>query len=167
MTDERISYFVKFFTGEKYADQFVARKLYLNRLSYFKQVQTERDENSDGRPDANEAIAAWWQPHDVIIKLHVPGLPHLGEVEITAKDLAAPVSMGSPYHDYMLCMYAVRTTGFKSISGPVQITTEGIAELQRQLRIDDRCFKFGDFAMITPTMQFLDRIKPALQNSGY
>jgi virulence-associated protein VapD len=161
--------FIKFFTKEEHADQFLAGKLYLNRLSTFKLAEAKADEISDGRPDEHEAVAAWWQPHDVIIKMHVPQLPHLGEIEITAKDLAAPVSMAFSYHQYMhvLCMYAVQTPGFKNISGAVEIQTTEIAELQQKLKIDERCFKLGDFAVIVPTVQFLEHIKPTLQNTGY
>jgi hypothetical protein len=64
-----IWYLVKFFSEEQHANQFIAGQLYLNRLSYFKKVEAASE---DGRPDANEAVAVWWQPDDTISVL--PGL---------------------------------------------------------------------------------------------
>ena len=49
-----------------------------------------------------EAVARWWQPHDVIMNITVPGI---GEMKITSADLAAPVSMSFEHHKH--CLFAV------------------------------------------------------------
>ena len=157
-----IWYFIKFFQDERYADQFMAGELYLNTLSYFKKLESE----DDGRMDSTEAIAMWWQPDDISIKFTAPGL---GETEITKKDLAAPVSMAYDYHNYLhvLCLYAVHTTGFECIDGKIDYAASEAEELQRQLHIDERCFKFGEHAVITPAVPFLDQLRGALKSQSH
>jgi hypothetical protein len=85
MTARTIWYLIKFFTAERYANQFMAGQLYLNTLSYFKEA--EKECTDDGRLDPTEAVALWLQPDDIFMKLTAPGI---GETEITSEDLAAP-----------------------------------------------------------------------------
>jgi len=156
-------YLVKFFKEEQHADQFIAGQLYLNRLSYYKKVDDEVD---DGRRDETEAVAMWWQPDDIVIKLNVPGI---GETEITKKDLAGPVSVSFNNSSYLhvFCMYAIHTSGFECIDGKIDYTEEDADILKNQLEIDDRCFKFGRFAVVTPAVPFLDHVKQSLQSKKY
>lgn len=158
-----IWYFIKFFTEEHHADQFMAGGLYLNTLAYFKRVESEE---SDGRMDSTEGVAMWWQPRDFVMKLNVPGI---GDTEITKADLAAPVSMAFDYHNYLhlFCLYALHTAGFESIDGKIDCAPEDVEELQRQIKIDERCFKFGKFAVITPAVPFLNQLREALKSQGY
>jgi hypothetical protein len=86
-------WFIEFCENEEYADQFLAGDLYLNPLAYFRNIESTGDQ---GRNDSTEAIAMWWQPKDISMLLDIPGI---GRTEITAKDLAAPVSMSFNYHD--------------------------------------------------------------------
>ena len=162
MTGRTIWYFIKFFRKEQYADEFIKGTLHLNRLSYFKKLENNDD---DGRPDTNEAVAMWWQPHDVVIDLNVPGI---GAVKITKEDLAAPVSISYEYHEHfhIFCLYAVHATGFATVDGKFDLAESEAAELRRQLAIDERCFKFGPFAVITPAVPFLAQLKEALQRRG-
>jgi hypothetical protein len=164
MTDRTIWCLVKFCSEEQHADQFIAGKLYLNRLSYFKQEEIECE---DGRTDENEAIAMWWQPKDILIKLRVPELGL--EVEITEKDLAAPVSTESERHNHfhVFCMHAIYTTGYKFIDGKIKGSEDDLLVLNKQIEIDERCLKFGKFAVITPAMQFLERLRQELPRRGY
>ena len=158
MSGSVIWYLIKFFTEERHADQFMAGDLYLNTLAYFKQVEAE---DSDGRMDATEGAAMWWQPHDLVIRLNVPGI---GGIEITKADLAGPVSMAFDYYNnlHLFCLYALQTTGFECIDGKIDFAPEEAEELQRQLHIDERCLKFGKFAVITPAVPFLAQLRDAL-----
>jgi hypothetical protein len=108
-----IWYFIKFVSEESHAYSFMAGKLYLNPLSYFKQVECA---SSDGRMDSTEAIATWWQPHDIVMKLRAPGI---GDIEFNDRDLAGPVSMAYNYHNDLrvFCLYAVYSTGFEVVNG--------------------------------------------------
>jgi len=156
-------FFIKFFQEEKFADQFVAGELYLNTLAYFKSIESESD---DGRLDSTEAIAHWWQPDDILIKLNMPGI---GETEISKKDLAAPVSMSFDYHNYvnLLCLYAMHITGFSVLDGgKIDCSNSSIEELRRQLRIDERCLKFGRYAVVINAVPFMTRLKEVLTSQG-
>jgi hypothetical protein len=162
MTTPNIWYFIKFFTEETHADQFVAGDLYMNTLSHFKKLESVSD---DGRPDVTEGIANWWQPHDILMKFSAPGI---GETEITSRDLAAPVSMSFTYHEYVhiFCLYTVHTIGFKFINGKIDCTTSEADELRRQLRIDERCLRFGKYAVIIRPADFVARVQQVLKGHG-
>jgi hypothetical protein len=162
MSGPTIWYFIKLFEKEEYADQFIKGTLYLNRLSYFQQLENSC---ADGRSDTTEAVAIWLQPHDFIMELNIPGV---GSTTISKDDLDGPVSMS--YSDYnnlhVLCLYAVYTTGFAKIDGKLELAESEAAELQRQVTIDDRCLKFGPFAVIIPAVPLLSQVKKALQRRG-
>lgn len=163
MPDPIIWYFIKFFAEESYADQFMAGSLYLNTLAYFKKVETE---SNDGRMDSTEAIAAWLQPDDITIKFDFPGC---GNIVISKKDLAGPVSMTFDHHSYLhlYCLYAVHTSGFEIIDGKIDCAPEDIKNLQQLLKIDERCFNFGKFAIIIPALPFLNQLKESLKIQSY
>jgi len=157
-----IWHFIKFFEQESYADAFMAGSLYLNTLAYFKRVESA----TDGRMDSTEAVAMWLQPDDLVIRLNVPGI---GNTKITKKDLAGPVSMAYSHHDYLhiLCLYAFYTDGAQYEDGKISCTAGQVDEVRRQLTIDERCFKFGKFAVITQPLPFLSQLREALKNQGY
>src|SRR5665213_2525457 len=125
-----IFYFIKLFEKEAYAGAFIAGALHLNPLSYFKRVEDRA--SHDGRHDATEAIAMWWQPHDVAMTLDIPGICHTG---ISEKDLAAPISVSYNRHDslHLLCLYAVHLKGLDCVDGKFQASPEEAEELRRQL----------------------------------
>lgn len=137
--------------------------LHMNRLSYFKKTEDE-DEDDDGRADQYEAVSHWWQPDNLIIKLNIPGI---GATEITSKDLAAPVVMQLETHDdlHVFCMYAMWTDGFECVDGKIDYVQEDAEKLLNQLVIDERCFKFGEHAVIVPAVQFIEKTKIALQET--
>jgi hypothetical protein len=164
MNAPMIWYFIKFFAKESYADQFMAGRLHLNTLGYFKQMESE---DSPGRMDSTEAVSMWWQPHDIVMKLSVPKIGL--EIEIKKEDLAAPVSTSFIHHNYLhiFCLYAVHSTGFECIDGKFHCEPTEFEELQRQLMIDERCIKFGKIAVITHAVAFLDQLKKVLRRDGY
>lgn len=155
---KQIWYLIKFFSKQEYAEMFMDGKLHMNRLSYFKPLETSR---ADGRGDPSEAVSHWWQPHDTIIKLNFPGFP---ELTITKEDLGAPTSMAYEFHDHLhiFCMYAMSTEGFECIDGKIDYPLDQADELKRQLLIDERCFNFGEHAVIVPAVPFIERVKAAL-----
>lgn len=172
MTGRVIWYFVKFFTEESHADQFTKGSLYLRRLSYFKNVESECE---DGRSDTTEAISMWWQPDDIVMDLSVPELGL--HAKITKADLAGPVSFQSNDFDnsHIFCLHAIYTdklvsedgeTKFVGVDGNTNLTESDVAEIRKQLIIDDRCFNFGKFAVIVQAVPFLERLKKALRNNG-
>jgi hypothetical protein len=96
MSAGKIWYFIKFFEKEEWADQFINGTLYLNRLLHFRAIENSSTDGIDGRVDKTEAVAMWWQPHDLIMELKIPGV---GEVTITKDDLAEPVYILYSDHD--------------------------------------------------------------------
>jgi hypothetical protein len=162
MTDYVTTNFIKFFSEERYADEFIRGKLFLNRLSYFRKLENHLD---DGRPDDHEAIAMWWQPSDLTIELGIAGI---GRVSLTKADLAGPVSMAFNYHEHLhiLCLYAFGTPGTITNDGKIDIGAMGETELRGHMSIDDRCLKFGAFAVVMAVTPFLGQLRSALQRSG-
>lgn len=154
----QIWYLIKFFSKKEHAEMFMDGELHMNRLSYFKPLETS---SGDGRGDQYEAVSHWWQPHDTIIKLNFPGFP---ELTITKEDLAAPTSMAYESHEHLhiYCMYAMGTVGFECIGGKIDYAPDQADELKRQLSIDDRCVNFGQHAVIVPAVLFIERAKTAL-----
>jgi hypothetical protein len=152
-----IWYLIKFFAEESHADQFLQGELFLNRLSYFKKLESA---SADGRPDAHEAVAMLWQPHDLVIDLNIPGI---GKVKITKDDLAAPVSTSFDFHNHLhiFCMYAVQTVGFTLVDGKIDCSAEKAGALQKQLEIDERCLNFGKLAVIVQARPFMDQVTKA------
>jgi hypothetical protein len=156
-------WFIKFCENEEYADQFLAGDLYLNPLAYFRNIESTGDQ---GRNDSTEAIAMWWQPKDISMVLDFPGI---GRTEITAKDLAAPVSMSFNYHDSLniLSLYTIYVSGFEYKDDKFECEEEGAAELRRQLAIDPRCFSLGKFAVVTQAALFIKQLREAMRTQGY
>lgn len=158
MSGKQIWYFIKFFTEVEHAEMFMDGNVYMNRLSFFKALEASSD---DWRSDRNEAISHWWQPDDAIIKLNFPGFP---ELIINKDDMAGPVSMAFEAHDHLhvFCMYAMSTIGFECIKGKIDYGPDDAVELTKQLSIDERCFKFGEHAVIVPAVKFIERAEAAL-----
>lgn len=158
-----IWFLVKFFSEEKHADDFLAGKLFLNRLSYFRKLE---EECTDGRSDTTEAIKMWFQPSDVHMSLSIPGI---GTAKITPKDLAAPVSFANTNADYLhiFCMYAIYTSEPLSNTTTIEARQRLVQELKQKLSIDDKCLKFGSFAVIIPAYQFLNRMQEKLRAQRY
>jgi hypothetical protein len=162
MSDPWAPYFIKFFSNEHYADQFRLGRLHLNRLSYFKTLEKP---SQDGRADAAEAIAMWWQPDDFAMDLNIP---NIGATRITKKDLAGPVSMSFDAHNHVhvFCLYAMYAAGYSASNGGFQIETSDVERLRAALTIDERCFQFGRYAVVVSVGPFLNRLRTALRLFG-
>ncbi len=154
-----ICYFIKFFEHEDWADQFLAGRLYLNTLGYFKGLESTATAE---RGDPTEAVSLWLQPQDVVMTLKVPALKL--ETVITAKDLARPVQVSSTYHEqlHLLCLYAVHTDNPVIEDGKVI----NLKAMQEQLHIDPKCFEMGRFAVVVPAASFMEQLRPKLKELG-
>ncbi len=154
-------YFVKFFSDETHADEFRAGKVYANKLSYFRHIE----DGPDGRADPNETPAAHFQHKNVSI-IFVDN-PHLN---ITPDNLIAPVTMSYRAYDswHLFCLCAIYVTGYDLIDGNIEIndTKEDKSELERQLRIDEKCANFGRFAVIVLANRFMEQLDQAMRKIG-
>jgi hypothetical protein len=163
LADPTIWIFVRFFQKEEWADDFIKGRIYLNRLSYFKKIEALYED--DERPDTNEAVAMWWQPHGLHMTV---SNPVFGNVAITEKDLAAPTSISFERHDHfhVLCLHSIYTSGFPIIDGKFHLAEGQVDKLYKQIRIDPRCFRFGRFAIIISPRPFIERITRVLRRQG-
>jgi hypothetical protein len=164
MAEPNILLFIKFFQNGGWAEDFIKGKMYLNRLSVFKKMEALYQE--DGRPDTNEAVAMWWQPHRFHMTLNEP---RVGSVQIAEKDLAAPTSMSFEHHDHfhVLCLHSIYTSGLPFADGKFHLEGPGqIDELRKQIRIDPRCFNFGPHAVIINARPFIERFIGVLRQQG-
>jgi hypothetical protein len=160
LSDYVTTHLIKFFGEERYAEEFVRGRLFLNRLSYFRRLEKTFD---DGRPDSNEAVAVWLQPRGVTIELN---MPTIGSVSLTQADLAGPVSISFNYHNdlHILCLYAFGTPGTLTADGKIDIGTMSEAELRNNLMIDSRCLNFGPYAVVVAASSFISQLRGALDH---
>ena len=145
---------VKFFSKPEHAAQFIAGKVRCNTVRTFKKWE-ERD--GSGRADRNEGTSAWLQPGDVQVVIN--------GMDISA-DLAEPMQVQMDWLNdlYLFCTHAVHTGNLD----PTALSNENIEELRRQLVVPEKCFEFGDYAVvISDVNQFIRRMQGAAQAEGY
>jgi hypothetical protein len=154
-----ILFLVRMFQEEQHAIDFLNGRLYLNRLSYFKDL---KDSKNDGRPDEREAIAAWLHGASITFQDHP-------ELDIKPEHLAAPVSISFDYynHVHVFCMTAIHTGEFDCTDGLISYAEADAPKLRQQLEIDRRCQAFGDFAVVVRAGDFVLRAKRAIESQGY
>lgn len=150
-----VLYLVKFFKADKakHADAFIAGKLFMNRLSYFRDI-----ERAGERADRHEATAMWWQPHHLSIEFK----DH-PELNIGPQDLAGPLSVTFDYHDdlHIFCMSAMQTD-FEFVDGKFELPEDDVPKLKGQLEFSDLCLSLGDIAVVVRVDEFIGRFKRAM-----
>lgn len=152
-------YFVKFFSKECYADQFLDGKIFANRLSYFKNIE---EECADGRSDRNEVVAAWLQPGTTSITFS--GLSNLN---ISSSDLASPVTVAFDFHAdwHVYCLHTIYLDGFEIVDGKFYLSEEQKENFEQQLKVDDRCIRFGNFAVMVRVDCFIEQLKKEIRKT--
>lgn len=146
--------FIKFFSEEAHAQQFLDGNLLFRPLAYFRQV-----EERDGRGDPAEGIFGWWQPKGIQLYLKIPEIP---EIRLQDNDLAGPVSFGMSDKDplYIHSLYTLGVEGVRPLGGnQFACDVARRDEIDAQFRIDERCYEFGNYAVLVPVGPFIERIK--------
>lgn len=153
---------VKFFKEKAHALELINGNLYLNRLSYFKNNGDE-DADEDGRPDKYEVISHWLQHKGMEISISVPELNLLHK--ITDKDIASPVYFSNTRHQnfHVYCMTVMKANYFYNSDKKLELK-EIESVFRERLKVDEKCYKFGDHAVMLPAKQFLERAKKALES---
>jgi hypothetical protein len=159
---DTILFLVKFFKPDKHehAEQFIKGKLFMKRLSYFREIERASD-----RADRHEATAMWWQPNNLSIQFK----DH-PELNIGPQDLGAPVSVTFDYHSdlHIFCMSAMHAGDFDFQDGTFDCPTdEDARKLKQQLEFSDECLKLGDIAVVLNAGEFMLRVKRAIEKRGY
>ncbi|MDD5227707.1 MAG: hypothetical protein PHN45_07215 [Methylococcales bacterium] len=177
-----IWYLIKFFTEETHADQFIKGDLYLNRVSYFKygkfnylkkkkfftlfQNFEKCDCNDDGRADRSETTASLLQLNQSKVVINFGNEKVILEEGNEGETFSVAPNEYDNHH--LFCMYAVRTFDLKCVNG--HVICDSIDEdeiLKKQLEIDERCFKFGKFAVIVSASKFFSHLKKSLEKQEY
>lgn len=157
----RTAAFVKFFTEEEHADQFLRGSLFMRKLGYFQRL--EAAETGDGRPDAHEGVVSWHQPDRTELTINFEGFD---PIKITKADLAGPVAITrTVYSDlYVFCMSTMR------ILDPAELSEEH-EEIEEQmrvgLRLDQRCLHFGPHAVVVDANKFITQLCRALEGTSH
>jgi hypothetical protein len=159
---DAILFLVKFFPAKRneYAEQFIRGKLFMNRLSYFQNVELAQE-----RADRYEATAIWWQPNNLSIQFK----DH-PELNIGPQDLGAPVSITFDHHGdlHIFCMSAMHTGEFEYVDGKFECRTDDDAHrLREQLAFSERCLKLGDVAVVVNAGEFMLRVKRAIDKKRF
>lgn len=147
---KKIVVFVRFFKKEIHRDAFLRGQLYMNRLKFFKEYE-EQDGCNIG--DAHEGASGWLQPGSV--KLTIKNADTGEEHEIT--DFAGPIVMGLARHNdyHVYCMSAVYKDD--------ELTFETFDELRAYMTLDVDKGDLGDYCVIVPAFELLERIDKALK----
>jgi hypothetical protein len=161
MTGSRVIAFVKFFSDESHADQFINGHLYMRRLRYFQKL--EASERDDGRSDAHEAIVSWHQPDRVELVLTFPGF---APIKLGKNDLAGPFSATRKlYSDmHLFCISALSIPDPAILEGDHD---EVQAQLQAGFQVDARCLDFGPHAVLVSAEKFLLQLRQSLERCDH
>jgi hypothetical protein len=157
MTASRVVAFVKFFSDESHADQFINGILYMRRLRYFQKV--EASEKDDGRSDRREAVVSWHQSDRIELVIQSPGFD---PIKIAKNAMASPLAITRNFYSdmHLFCMSALSIPNPAFLEGDHD---EVQAKLQAACQIDSRCLNFGPHAVIVSAEQFLPKLSQSLE----
>src|SRR5215207_6647543 len=101
MAAPQVQAFVKVFSEESHADQFIKGSLYMRRLRYFQQLEASKTDS--GRPDPHEVVTAWHQPDRIELTIIAPGR---NPIKVGPSDLAGPLSIYRNFYSdmHLFCM---------------------------------------------------------------
>lgn len=161
MVETRVQFFVKFFSEEAHADQFLEGRLFMRKLKYFQKLESR--DVSDGRPDANEGIVSWHQPDRIEIQIEVPGI---GKVKLGPGDLGGPLSISKNVFSEMhvFCMTALSIPDPSTLSGDQEQVRQ---QLQSAIQFDPRCLQFGPHAVVVKVGPFIKQLRSSLDGCGH
>ena len=150
-----VYFYLKFFEQLQYAKDFLAGRLWMNPLKYFKTL--EATDAGAGRADKYEAPTAWLQPCEL-------GTIRIGEIEIAATELTAPVVIQSQEADNtnVLCLYAGTSGHFDMLSD------EMLPSFREHMLVPSRCLEMGSVAVLVHHVRnFRSRIVHAVRREGF
>ncbi|MFT9359638.1 hypothetical protein [Acetobacter okinawensis] len=156
-----LEYFIRFFSEEKYADDFVKGNLYLNTLGYFKGI-----EQADGRGDPYEGVSHWIQPKDIgLFKLEASNGMN---IEMSGSNFSAPLMIQPSYLDKanIFCLYAYGSYLLPKIDKRTAVWSEYEAMTHELFKISEKCRDFGDWAVVIQPRKFMEKIYSNLKFSN-
>lgn len=143
---------VKIVEEEKYADDFMSGKLYMNPLNYFKNYEDKQEEI---RGDPDEGLGAILQPQKMELKI--------ADMVIKPSELTGPIKFRFNSSDSLnaFCMYSLNCGNLETI------TKDQIPILKTQLMIPDSCLEFGSICVVVADVKkFINRVKESIKKSN-
>ncbi|WP_375724586.1 hypothetical protein LXN10_03695 [Arcobacter sp. KX21116] len=156
MKKNKIIFFVKTFEKKEYMLDFLNGKLYLNKLSYFKKIEEELENN---RADEKEGLCAVFQAKNT--KFEINGYQ--------LKDIVGPIEMKDPLIDniHILCLFAGSTNEDNIIEGN-KFKRNKLDEIAKDLNISDNFKNLGKYCvLIHNTSKFIDRVVKTVKKLNY
>ncbi|NRB26008.1 hypothetical protein [Shewanella sp.] len=149
---KRIGFFLKIFENEKYMNDFLDGKIYMNRISYFRGIEGDQEDN---RADSKEALCALWQTNDVVVEVN-------GR-KIT--DFAAPIESVQHHSKYLhlFCLFAGAISESNFLNPHANIS-----DIQNDLSVPEKCAVLGEhYVVIHNAQKFIDRMVETVKKKGY
>lgn len=161
MLTSRVQAFVKFFDNEEYAYSFLRGSLFMRRLGYFQ--KTDASDFCNGRSDPTEGIVALHQPDKTEITINFGGFE---PINIGENDLAGPVSISKNFYSdmYVFCISTLTIPDPALLKGNHK---EVETQLQTAFKVDERCFKFGPYAVVVRPDKFLRNLRNSLTSCDH
>ena len=139
----------KFFSCEKYRDDFLKGHLHFNSLNYFRRAEAS---DSFKQNDPYECCKIF-QPNSIKVSL--------GQLELN--DLAGPVSICG--NDDVLKSYII---SFSTITLDSQKKYVSLEDLKRDVLFSEKMIKYGEYVVVIPQVElFLERLEKAALKDGF
>jgi hypothetical protein len=132
-------------------NDFLDGKIYMNRLSYFRKIEEDSENN---RADPKEGLSAWWQPEEVILEVNGRRLT----------DFAAPIEIRLNNSDnlHVFCLFA----GATDASNLCDETK--LAEIKSDFSVSKECAELGDYyVLVHNSAAFIERMVKAVKESNF
>lgn len=153
---KKIIYFIKIFDNERFMNDFLDGKIYMNRLSYFRFV----DDNSDNnRADQKEGLSGWWQPEQIALEVNGRKMTNF----------AAPIEIRSNKSDnlHVFCLFA-GATNIENTVDDNKIATNKTSKVKDDLSVSAECANLGRYyVLVHNTSAFIDRMVAATKKHNY
>ena len=156
----RILFLLKAFQTKTYANDFVAGRIFANRLSYFKKI-----ESRDGQGDRYEG-AIMLRRDDLVLELQatVARTREVNRIVIPGNEFADRPIWQPKWVDHVnvFCMYAVDFGEIQSIR------SEDLSDIRWKLELPEKFTKLGRYAVVVRDVhEFFRRVETAAEMRGY
>ena len=140
-------FFVKICREEQWANDLLDGKLYANRLSYFKKIEAEEEEDQ-GDPNEASIIHQRSSIRELVINKR----------DMTKDVVQIEMQMNWMNHLNLFCIYAGHGGPFQEIS------IENLQAFREQIELPDKMLRFGSHAVIIRnTVEFIERVEQAIK----
>lgn len=147
---------MRIFDDERFMNDFLDGKIYMNRLSYFRFVDDDRDNN---RADQKEGLSGWWQPEQIVLEVNGRKITNF----------ASPIEMRSNKNDnlHIFCLFS-GTTNIENTVDDNKIAINKISNVKDDLSVSVECENLGGYyVLVHDTPTFINRMVAATKKHNY